>query len=129
AAEKNIGLAIAAYRAMLDAHPQCRLVIVGDGPLRRRLERAHLQLFFTGMLTGEALAAHFASADLFLFPSETENIRERHARSAGERARGGGLRLRGRPGARPAGTHRTPRAARRRRRVRGGGGHGAAAPG
>jgi glycosyltransferase involved in cell wall biosynthesis len=74
AAEKNIGLAIAAYRAMLDAHPQCRLVIVGDGPLRRRLERAHPQLFFTGMLTGEALAAHFASADLFLFPSETETF-------------------------------------------------------
>jgi len=74
AAEKNIGLAIAAYRAMRDAHPGCRLVIVGDGPLRRRLERAHPELFFTGMLTGEALAAHFASADLFLFPSETETF-------------------------------------------------------
>jgi glycosyltransferase involved in cell wall biosynthesis len=74
AAEKNIGLAVAAYRAMRDVHPRCRLVIVGDGPLRRRLERAHPELFFTGMLTGEALAAHFASADVFLFPSETETF-------------------------------------------------------
>ncbi len=74
AAEKNIRLAIEAHRAMLGAHPQCRLVIVGDGPLRRALERAHPELYFTGMLTGEALATHFASADLFLFPSETETF-------------------------------------------------------
>jgi glycosyltransferase involved in cell wall biosynthesis len=74
AAEKNIRLAIAAYRAMQRAQPSCRLVIVGDGPLRRALERAHPDLFFCGMLTGEPLAAHFASADVFLFPSETETF-------------------------------------------------------
>jgi glycosyltransferase involved in cell wall biosynthesis len=74
AAEKNVRLAIEAYRAMQRHHPSCRLVIVGDGPLRRPLERAHPDLFFTGMLTGEPLAAHFASADLFLFPSETETF-------------------------------------------------------
>jgi glycosyltransferase involved in cell wall biosynthesis len=74
AAEKNVRLAIAAYRAMQRQQPSCRLVIVGDGPLRRGLERAHPDLFFCGMLTGEPLAAHFASADLFLFPSETETF-------------------------------------------------------
>jgi glycosyltransferase involved in cell wall biosynthesis len=74
AAEKNVRLAIEAYRAMQRHHPTCRLVIVGDGPLRRTLERAHPDLFFTGMLTGEPLAAHFASADVFLFPSETETF-------------------------------------------------------
>jgi len=74
AAEKNIRLAIEAYQAMLGHHPSCRLVIVGDGPLRRTLERAHPDLFFSGMLTGDPLAAHFASADLFLFPSETETF-------------------------------------------------------
>jgi glycosyltransferase involved in cell wall biosynthesis len=74
AAEKNVRLAIEAYRAMQGRHPTCRLVLVGDGPLRRRLERAHPDLFFAGMLTGELLAAHFASADLFLFPSETETF-------------------------------------------------------
>jgi glycosyltransferase involved in cell wall biosynthesis len=74
AAEKNIRLAIEAYRAMQRHQPSCRLVIVGDGPLRRTLERGHPDLFFTGMLTGEPLAAHFASADLCLFPSETETF-------------------------------------------------------
>jgi glycosyltransferase involved in cell wall biosynthesis len=74
AAEKNVRLAIAAYRAMQEHVPSARLVIVGDGPQRRALERRHPDLFFTGMLTGESLAAHFASADLFLFPSETETF-------------------------------------------------------
>jgi len=74
APEKNVRLAIAAYRAMQEHVPSARLVIVGDGPLRHALERRHPDLFFTGMLTGEPLAAHFASADLFLFPSETETF-------------------------------------------------------
>jgi glycosyltransferase involved in cell wall biosynthesis len=74
APEKNIRLAIAAYRAMQQVVRPCRFVIVGDGPSRGALERANPDLFFTGMLTGEPLAAHFASADLFLFPSETETF-------------------------------------------------------
>jgi glycosyltransferase involved in cell wall biosynthesis len=74
AAEKNVRLAIEAYRAMQRRSPTCRLVIVGDGPLRRTLERAHPELFFAGMLTGEPLATHFASADVLLFPSETETF-------------------------------------------------------
>jgi glycosyltransferase involved in cell wall biosynthesis len=74
AAEKNVRLAIEAYRVMQRLQPTCRLVVVGDGPLRSPLERAHPDLFFTGMLTGEPLAAHFASADVFLFPSETETF-------------------------------------------------------
>ena len=74
APEKNVRLAIAAYRAMQRVVPSCRLIIVGDGPLRGGLERANPDLFFTGMLTGVPLATHFASADLFLFPSETETF-------------------------------------------------------
>jgi glycosyltransferase involved in cell wall biosynthesis len=74
APEKNVSLAIAAYRAMQEHAPSARLVIVGDGPQRNPLERRHPDVVFTGMLTGEPLAAHFASADLFLFPSETETF-------------------------------------------------------
>ena len=51
-----------------------RLVIVGDGPLRHTLEGAHPDVLFRGVQTGEALAAHYASADVFLFPSETETF-------------------------------------------------------
>ena len=74
AAEKNLELAIAAYRVMRSAGTVRRFVVVGDGPLRAALQRAHPDLLFTGVQSGEALGAHYASADLFLFPSETETF-------------------------------------------------------
>ena len=74
AAEKNIPLAIEAFRAMARARPGTRLVIAGDGPLRAELGRAHPDALFCGMLTGARLSAHYASADVFLFPSETETF-------------------------------------------------------
>ena len=74
AGEKNLGLAIDAYRAMKQTHPSLRFVMVGDGPLRRSLQNEHRDLIFAGLQTGERLAAHYASADIFLFPSETETF-------------------------------------------------------
>jgi len=74
AAEKNVPLAIDAYRAMARAQTRVRLVIVGDGPLRGALEQAHPDVLFRGTQTGDTLAAHYASADVFLFPSETETF-------------------------------------------------------
>ena len=96
APEKNIDLAIAAYRAMQRQHPSLRFVLVGDGPLRAHLAaRLIPRSAFCGAHTGERLAAHYASGDVFLFPSETETFGERDARGVGQRTRGGGLRLRG----------------------------------
>jgi len=74
AAEKNVGLAIEAYRALKRAGLARQLVVVGDGPLREPLQRAHPDVLFCGAQTGPALAAHYASADVFLFPSETETF-------------------------------------------------------
>jgi glycosyltransferase involved in cell wall biosynthesis len=74
AAEKNIALAIAAFRVQREAGAVRRFVVVGDGPLRAALAQAHPDLVFTGVQTGTALGAHYASADLFLFPSETETF-------------------------------------------------------
>lgn len=74
AREKNIPLAIEAYRAMQRVHPSLTFVIVGDGPLRSALQAAHPDLRFCGTQTGAQLAAHYASADVFLFPSETETF-------------------------------------------------------
>jgi glycosyltransferase involved in cell wall biosynthesis len=74
AAEKNVGLAIEAYRAMRRACSSLRGVVVGEGPLRAALQQAHPELLFCGALTGEELAVHYASADVFLFPSETETF-------------------------------------------------------
>lgn len=74
AKEKNLELLIAAYEAMKRELPQLRLVVVGDGPERERLQREHPQIRFPGPMLGENLARHYASADFFLFPSETETF-------------------------------------------------------
>jgi glycosyltransferase involved in cell wall biosynthesis len=74
APEKNLGLAVAAYRAMQRHSASMKCVVVGDGPLRAALQKAHPDLVFCGVYTGEQLAKHYASADVFLFPSETETF-------------------------------------------------------
>lgn len=70
--EKQIGR----LQEVLDAVPEVRLCIVGDGPARETLEGeldAH-RTRFLGFLRGEALARAFASADLFVMPSTTETL-------------------------------------------------------
>jgi len=60
---------------LLDALPDgLDLVIAGDGPLREALARRLPQALFAGQRRDEDLAAHYASADLFLFPSLTETF-------------------------------------------------------
>lgn len=63
-------------KVLVDRIPGTRLAIVGDGPARRDLEAtfAGTPTVFTGTLRGEALAAAFASSDVFLFPSTTETL-------------------------------------------------------
>ena len=63
-----------AFRAIQATQPHARCVLVGDGPARAALQAAHPDFIFTGVLRGETLAAHFASADLFLFPSRSETF-------------------------------------------------------
>jgi glycosyltransferase involved in cell wall biosynthesis len=74
APEKNLPLALSAFAAVRRKRPDARLVLVGDGPARSRLERNGPAHVFAGMRTGEDLAAHYASGDLFLFPSQTETF-------------------------------------------------------
>jgi glycosyltransferase involved in cell wall biosynthesis len=63
-------------KAVLREVSGTRLAIVGDGPARPSLERAFTgtPTVFTGLLHGEDLAAAYASADAFLFPSTTETL-------------------------------------------------------
>lgn len=74
AAEKNIHLVIDAYHAMREHNPQVRLMMVGDGPIRDKLKRQHADIVFTGPKLGVELSQHYASADIFLFASETETF-------------------------------------------------------
>jgi glycosyltransferase involved in cell wall biosynthesis len=74
AAEKNLDALLQAYAAMCQLNPRLRLVLVGDGPLRERLGQRCPRAVFAGQRSGADLAAHYASADLFLFPSLTETF-------------------------------------------------------
>jgi glycosyltransferase involved in cell wall biosynthesis len=67
AVEKNI----AAFLAI--DHPGSK-VVVGDGPQRAELERRFPEAVFVGAKQGEELAAHYASADVFVFPSRTDTF-------------------------------------------------------
>lgn len=72
ACEKNIPFAIECFQSLQQVHPSARMVVVGDGPIRKQLEASYPDVIFCGMQKGESLARHYASADLFLFPSTTE---------------------------------------------------------
>lgn len=74
APEKNAGLALQTFERLSARRPGLRMVVVGDGPLRARLERAHPAACFVGMQTGVALARLYASADVFLFPSLADSF-------------------------------------------------------
>lgn len=74
AAEKNLDLLLQAHAAMREAEPRWRLVLVGDGPLRDSLRLRCPDAVHAGQRSGTDLAAHYASADLFVFPSQTETF-------------------------------------------------------
>jgi glycosyltransferase involved in cell wall biosynthesis len=67
---------VASLRSAIDALPEARLAIVGDGPMRDKLERQFrgTATHFAGYLRGEELAAAYASADVFVMPSRTETL-------------------------------------------------------
>jgi glycosyltransferase involved in cell wall biosynthesis len=74
APEKNLGLFVRAALAMRVFDPSLRIVLVGDGPQAAALRAQHPEFVFAGMRTGGDLAEHYASADVFLFPSVTETF-------------------------------------------------------
>lgn len=74
AAEKNLGLAVEAFLAMRAVAPRAKFLLVGDGPERPSLERRHPDFLWAGVRRGSELAAHYASADAFIFPSVTETF-------------------------------------------------------
>ena len=74
AVEKNIELAVRAFLRAQAVEPRARFVLVGDGPARGDLQKRYPKFHFAGMRRGADLAAHYASGDVFLFPSATETF-------------------------------------------------------
>jgi glycosyltransferase involved in cell wall biosynthesis len=74
AAEKNLGVAVDAFLAMQALAPRAQFVLVGDGPEHAALAAKYPRFIYAGMQRGEALAAHYASADAFVFASITETF-------------------------------------------------------
>lgn len=72
AEEKNLPLVIEAYERVKSEVASCKLVVVGDGPLREQLEKTHPEVVFAGTRRGEDLGRHYASGDVFVFGSTTE---------------------------------------------------------
>ena len=74
AAEKNLPLAVRAFRALQQQRPDARFAWVGEGPELAGIQRANPDFVYCGLRRDEDLAAHFASADLFVFPSHSETF-------------------------------------------------------
>jgi glycosyltransferase involved in cell wall biosynthesis len=74
APEKNFPLVIEAYEAMRRERPDAKLVLVGDGPLSGELRKRNVGYVIAGRLVNGELSAHYASGDIFLFPSTTETF-------------------------------------------------------
>jgi len=74
AAEKNLTFGMEVVREMQKLAPDLKCVVVGDGPSREELERENDFVHFAGVQRGDDLAEYYASADVLLFPSETETF-------------------------------------------------------
>lgn len=74
APEKNVSLALRAFVAARRLLPSLRMVVVGDGPSRATLQAEFPAAQFVGVQRGRDLSQHYASADLFVFPSLSETF-------------------------------------------------------
>lgn len=74
AKEKNLDLFMQVYQ-LLKNREDLKFIIVGDGPYMQDIDTEENRgVVKTGFLEGEVLSKAFASADIFLFPSETETF-------------------------------------------------------
>jgi glycosyltransferase involved in cell wall biosynthesis len=74
APEKNLEQVLKCYEALRFMGDKVKLVMVGDGPLREQFQQRYPDVIFPGMLAQQTLSVYYASADLFVFPSQTETF-------------------------------------------------------
>jgi len=64
-AEKNI-------EAFCNLNINAQKVVIGDGPIKRKLEKKYPHVKFLGYKFGTELAGHYGDADCLVFPSKTD---------------------------------------------------------
>lgn len=72
--EKNLDLYAAAFRRLISSGIKVRPLVVGDGPYAAMMKELLPEGIYTGSLHREELAAAYASADFFVFPSTTDTF-------------------------------------------------------
>lgn len=72
--EKDLDLLADAYRRLRKEGLSVQLCVVGHGPYSKEFSESLPEALFTGYLTGKELAAAYASADIFVFPSTTDTF-------------------------------------------------------
>ncbi len=72
--EKDLDVLVGAYRKLREEKLPVKLYVVGHGPYSEALAQLLPDAFFTGYLSGKELAAAYASADIFVFPSTTDTF-------------------------------------------------------
>jgi glycosyltransferase involved in cell wall biosynthesis len=72
--EKDLDILASAYRKLREENLPVQLFVVGHGPYSEALAETLPDAFFTGYLRGKELAAAYASADIFVFPSTTDTF-------------------------------------------------------
>ncbi|WP_020409002.1 glycosyltransferase family 4 protein [Hahella ganghwensis] len=72
--EKNVYLALSAFERAQQQASHTKMVLVGGGPLQEKIARQYPNVILAGVKKGESLAEHYASADIFLFPSLTDTF-------------------------------------------------------
>lgn len=72
--EKEIQTLINIYDIFSKSKPDYKMIIAGDGPQKKYMQKHMPGAIFTGKLQGKELSKIFASCDLFVFPSITETF-------------------------------------------------------
>ena len=72
--EKNVGIVEQVSRLLMQRGVAHKLLFVGEGAERTRLQGKLANAVFTGFLDGDELSRAYASADIFFFPSITETF-------------------------------------------------------
>jgi UDP-2,3-diacylglucosamine pyrophosphatase LpxH/glycosyltransferase involved in cell wall biosynthesis len=74
APEKNLELGMRSFQRVREMIPAAQCIVVGDGPILGKLAVNYPEVYFVGSKINEELARYYASADVLLFPSETETF-------------------------------------------------------